>query len=400
LPTISELFCKALESEIQEKVLCHTLEMFGLWSMNFRGEIPPKIIQAFKKGLDAKSQTVRISYLQWFLSCLENAKMPSGSDFTPTLAKLVEKAAANPTQTPVVSEGVGAACIILLTNEKVTENLKDFANIVLDINKQIFLSDRFLSATAVETLCYVMLMCSHILLDYYDDIKGDHEAIYKAIVYCSTSVHKKVRDYCIPLLENMMYSELGPKFAKNILVEMTTYVEKTRILLDGESEENIIPAGAIVDAITAVCSNEDLQIVDSQAVILNALLCSHHPSVVSARPDLWESLLDQYGLEAKSFITMNMKQIEECLFVAYKAIPMYENAVATLVKLSPEIILPILVKNVCDQLNNSKMSNVTDDEYFTYLTPDGELYDKSVLPNADNAAVSTAHLKRENKAYR
>ena len=267
------------------------------------------------------------------------------------------------------------------------------------MNKQVFLSERFLSATAVETHCYIMLMCSHILLEYYDDIKGGHDAIYKAVVYCSSSVHSKVREYCIPLLENIVSSDDGPQLGKNILIELTNFVENTKILNEGETDENVIPAQAIVDTISAICSNEDLPTADAQMLVLNSLLCSHHPAVVSAKPELWESILEQFGLEAKSFVALNIKQIEELLFVAYKAIPMYENTVATLGKLSPEVILPILVKNVCDQLNNSKMSNVTDDEYFTYLTPDGELYDKSVIPNSDDA-VSTAHLKRENKAYR
>ena len=42
-------------------------------------------------------------------------------------------------------------------------------------------------------------------------------------------------------------------------------------------------------------------------------------------------------------------------------------------RISPEVILPVLMKNVTDQLNNARMCNVTDEEYFTYVTPDGEL---------------------------
>lgn len=93
MPAVTDLFIKALETETQEKVLCHALEMFGLWAVNFRGEIPTKIVQTFKKGLDAKAQVLRTSYLQWFLACLLNGKLPSGSDFTAPLSKIVEKAA-------------------------------------------------------------------------------------------------------------------------------------------------------------------------------------------------------------------------------------------------------------------------------------------------------------------
>lgn len=42
-------------------------------------------------------------------------------------------------------------------------------------------------------------------------------------------------------------------------------------------------------------------------------------------------------------------------------------------------------------------TSVSDDDYFTYLTPEGELYDKSVLPS--NEEEKTSQIKRENKAY-
>lgn len=398
MPTVTDLFIKALETETQEKVLCHALEMFGLWSSNFRGEIPTKIVQTFKKGLDAKAQILRTSYLQWFLACLDNGKLPAGSDFTAPLSKIVEKAAQNPTQTPAVAEAVGAACVILLTNPKVTDQLKDFWNVVLDMNKKIFLGEKFLSGTAPETLCYVMLICERILLNNLDDLKGPSEPLFKTVVHCVNSHHKKVRKYCLSLLKRIVNSQNGISLAKSLLQELTNFVEFTKILNEGEQEEGIVPAQAIVDSVMSVTDIETIQTADAQTIAASALLCAHHPSAVSVQSDLWESILKRFELDGKYFISMNTGHIKEVFFNNYKATAMYENTLATLSHISPEAILPVLVKNVTDHLNNSKMSNVTDEEYFTYLTPDGELYDKSVIPNSDEQ-MNTAHLKRENKAY-
>ncbi|XP_053693190.1 eIF-2-alpha kinase activator GCN1 [Sabethes cyaneus] len=398
MPTVIEYFTKALETELQEKALCHTLEMFGLWSINVRGEIPSKIVQTFKKGLEAKSPVLRTSYLQWFLACLENGSLPSGSDFTSALSKIVEKAAQNPTQTPMVSEGVGAACIILATNNEVSDSLKDFWNVVLDMNKRTFLSEKFLANTATETLCYVMLYCERLLLNHYESLKGSPETLFKAVIFCASSPHKKVRRYCVPRVKTIVNSVNGVSLAKSLLQELVRFVETVRILSEGEQEEGVVPAQALVDIIQTVTEIDSISNADAQAIALKALLCAHHPAAVSVRSDLWESILKRYELDGKYFISMNSTAIKESFFNSYKATTMYENTLATLARISPEAILPVLVKNVTEHLNNSRMSNVSDEEYFTYLTPDGELYDKSVIPNSDEQ-MNTAHLKRENKAY-
>ncbi|XP_055638459.1 eIF-2-alpha kinase activator GCN1 [Toxorhynchites rutilus septentrionalis] len=398
LSTVAELFTKTLETELQEKVLCHALEMFGLWSVNFHGEIPAKIVQTFKKGLESKAQVTRTCYLQWFLACLRNGKLPSGSDFTIALSKIVEKAAQNPTQSPIISEAIGATCVILLTNPKDQDQLKDFWNVVLDMNKKLFLGEKFLSSTAPETLCYVMLICERLMLNHLEQLKGSSDPIFKAIIYCVNSHHKKVRQYCLPLLKNIVNSSNGIFLGKILLQELTNFVEITKILNEGEQEEGVIPAQAIVDTIMAASDIDPIQSADAQTIALHALLSAHHSAAVSVKADLWESILQRFELDGKYFISMNLTHIREVFFNSYKATAMYENTLATLSHISPEVILPVLVKNVTDHLNNSRMSNVTDEEYFTYLTPDGELYDKSVIPNS-NEQTNTAHLKRENKAY-
>lgn len=393
ISSIAEKFVKALDGEIQEKVLCHGLEMFGLWSVHLRGELDTKLINWFKKGLDSKSQTIRISYLQWFLHCLRQAKLPKEIDFTANLQKLIEKAAQNVLQTPVVNEGLAAACIILSTTTSKTENLQSFWNIVLDMNKELFVNEKFITGISNESLCSIISMCEKLLTFFLGDLKGDPSKLYRALIYGATINSEKVQEYARAAIERLVATENGTEIAKNLMEELTNYIKN----LDSLEEDSPISAKAIRNTILVTCSKTNKHLGDPQILLLSSLLCCHHPIVVNVESNLWENLFKLHELDRKSFISSNLKMLKEKVLDNYASIPMYEYSVATLVRISPETILPIIIADVTEVLNEPAMARVEDDEYFTFLTPEGELYDKSVIPNADEQ--STVQMRRENKAY-
>lgn len=193
LETATDCFIKALETEIHEKILCHSLEMFGLWTVKLKGEIPKKLIHCFNKGMELKTTTqlVRTCYLQWILSALKNGQLPEGLNLSNSLLKTVEKSVQNSTQILALSEGICSACILLVIDVAPSDG-NTFWNIILDMNKQLFLSERFLQAAPVETLCCVMLLCEKLLCNHFDRLKGSPLCIYKAIVYSVNSHSKKV----------------------------------------------------------------------------------------------------------------------------------------------------------------------------------------------------------------
>ena len=55
------------------------------------------------------------------------------------------------------------------------------------------------------------------------------------------------------------------------------------------------------------------------------------------------------------------------------------NAVQTLVRIAPDVILPPLVKHITLLLDNPDICLVTRDEYGIFLCPEGELYDKTLV---------------------
>lgn len=398
MPSISEKFIKALEGEIQEKVLCHGLEMFGLWSVLFHGELDTKIVQWFKKGLDSKAQPVKISYLQWFLNCLQHATLPPSVNFNDQLLKMIEKAAQNVLQTPVVSEGLAAACIILSTTTVKQENQQSFWNIVLDMNKEIFISEKFVGGVGSETLCNVVLMSEKLLTNFLDELKGEPNRLYKSLVFASSSRIDKVQSTGIETIKRLVKSPNGTKLATNLLDELRGFIEAAKISSDpSEDTDDSITAKAVINTILAICSSPTDNPSNGQLLAQHSLLVCHHQAVQLVNAELWEEILAAHKIDKKSFVSSCWPVIKETILDNYKCNSMHENSVASLVRISPEIVLPAVIENVTKVLNEPAMGQVTDDEYFTFLTPEGELYDKSVIPNQDEQ--KTDQLRRENKAY-
>lgn len=396
MPSISEKFIKALDGEIQEKVLCSGLEMFGLWAKLFTGELDPKIVQWFKKGLDSKAQAVKISYLQWFLNCLQQATLPAAVNFTDQLVRIIEKASQNVLQTPLVCEGLAAACIILSTTVVKHDALQSFWNIVFDMNKEIFVSEKFVGAVGSESLCNAVLMSEKLLANFLDDLKGGPNRLYRILILGSLSNIEKVQSIALEAIKRLVKSIKGTNLATHLLDELRTFVENAKITAESP-EDDSIPAKSVIRTILSICSSPSGNLANDQLIAQHALLPCNHQAVFSTNPQLWEDILAAYKINKKSFISSCWPVIKETVLDNYNCNAMFENSVASLVRISPEIVLPAVIENVTNVLNAPAMSQVTDDEYFTFLTPEGELYDKSVIPNQDEQ--QTGPIRRENKAY-
>ena len=68
-----------------------------------------------------------------------------------------------------------------------------------------------------------------------------------------------------------------------------------------------------------------------------------------------------------------MTNCKHCLIQAQ------QNAISTLVRVAPSVVLPPLVDYVCKSLSDPALKNVTREEYAIMNWPEGDLYDKSVI---------------------
>lgn len=69
------------------------------------------------------------------------------------------------------------------------------------------------------------------------------------------------------------------------------------------------------------------------------------------------------------------------------------NALATLVATNAEVMASIAIQCALETLQDPELLRVTRDEYFTYLMPEGELYDKSVVPGSVPLLYTLSALK-------
>lgn len=403
--TACEHFIKVLETEVHEKTLIYALEMMALWSNKFTNNVPKSVIDAFKKGMTAKTSTasVRTAYIRLFFS----TPVASYSGIiTPLLVQAITRAIQQCAQPAAVTEGLVASYLLVklvLANQ--VENDKQ-AVLWNAIDEQIFFSEKFLSTCSDDILYHLMLFCERLIIEFGDRLNEKAlNGVHRAIVTCATAPKFSTRKRCAPLIKKILTGLSTYKPAQDLLTEFNRFLENVKIKSENDRENKEDSTGEITgrclaDGLLAICSGSFLFEAPATQMARDALIPSHHPAILKAMPNLWFKIVKNYNLVAKDFLCSMNHEIKKMLVQNYKPIPSYENALTKVISIIPDIIIPAIVSNVTSKLDDPEILKVTKDEYFTYLTPDGELYDKSVLPtNDDNDILNSMNMKRESKVY-
>lgn len=94
---------------------------------------------------------------------------------------------------------------------------------------------------------------------------------------------------------------------------------------------------------------------------------------------MWRTLLKRLNVDCKRFVALQRVKLVKLLIEDYVAVDSVESALKTIINLQPMIFTPLLVNRVIKTLKKIGSNKVTRDEYFIFLTPEGELFDKSIL---------------------
>uniref|UniRef100_A0A8U8BXP6 Uncharacterized protein n=1 Tax=Geospiza parvula TaxID=87175 RepID=A0A8U8BXP6_GEOPR len=415
--TVAELFIPFLQQEVHEGTLVHAVCVLALWCARFTTEVPKKLVEWLKKAFSLKTSTsaVRHAYLQCMLASFKGDTLLQGMDLLPMLIQTVEKAASQSTQVPMVTEGVAAALLICRMSviEGQTESkLSGFWQLILDEKKQIFTSEKFLQSASEEAMCTVLQLTERLLLDHAQRLpESKVQQYHHALVAVLLSRTWHVRRQAQQTVKKLLSSLGGYKLAYGLLEELKVVLSSHKILPHevlvteaGELSElgrTYIPPRVLHEALCVISSVAGLDVdsFEPEKLALEMLLVSHHPSVVAVQPGLWPALLIKMKIDPKDFITKHLNDILPRITTYTLENQSSMNAVGSLSLLLPGRVLPQLISTISASMENPALCQVTREEFAIMKTPEGELYDKSIIQSAQQDSMKKANMKRENKAY-
>jgi hypothetical protein len=358
--------------------------------------------------LKTSTSAVRTAYVECMICCFNHNTLSQAGPLLPSLLKKVEKAGAQPTQLPTVVEGLAASCLLIkvaLIDDSYDAKLGSFWSVVLDMEHQIFLSDKFLSQCPPSALLLVAKLCGQ-LLNAKKKSDEQMQPVHRALIFCATSHDQVVRESSKTLIKSVVQALGGSRLAGFMLVELTRYLDNCAVspkeIISNESEDGTkkdISGKVYVDAILAVCYGSK-EAEDAADLAMKSFLCCHHQLVVGVDPRLWIKLLMHNNLHPAKFVEQNSSAFRKMLIENFQNGPCHYNALKTLLAVDTSSILAAVIASSTAKLSNPDILSVTQTDYMIFLTPEGELYDKSVVSSDTNEGILNAkNMKRESKAY-
>uniref|UniRef100_A0A8C1M894 GCN1 activator of EIF2AK4 n=1 Tax=Cyprinus carpio TaxID=7962 RepID=A0A8C1M894_CYPCA len=414
--SVAVMFIPYLQQEVHEGTLVHAVSVLSQWTSRFTVDVPSELREWFKKAFTLKTSTslVRHAYLQRLCLCSGDA-LNQAVDFMPLLIQTVEKAAAQNTQHSLLSEGVAASvllCRLSMLDSVPEAKLASFWNLILDEKKPLFTTEKFLSQASEEALCTVLLLCERLFLDQPQRLNNSKSQMYhQATMMALLSRLWRVRKRAQQTVKKLLSSLGGSSLAHGLLGELRVVINKHKILppdvVYTETSElteigrSYIAPRILLDALSVICSvaaqwNDPAE---TEKLALDIIIVTHHPSIVAVRSEMWPSLMSTMKLDVAEFINKHLEMILPRLLEANTDNQAVQNAVGSLSLLSPTRLLPRVMDHVTQRLSNPALSQVTRQEYAIMQTPEGELYDKSIIMSAQQESTKKGNMKRENKAY-
>ncbi|KAM8961528.1 stalled ribosome sensor GCN1 isoform 1-T1 [Pelodytes ibericus] len=414
---ISELFIPFLQQEVHEGTLIHAVSVLAMWCHRFTTEVPKKLIEWFQKAFVLKTSTsgVRHAYLQCMLVSFKGDTLLQAVALLPMLIQTVEKATSQTSQIFMLAEALAAAvliCRISVADAQAEAKLNTFWQILADEKKQIFTSDKFLSSASEDALCTLLQLTERLLIDHVHRIP-DNKAYpyYHALVRILLNRSWKVRRQAQQTVKKLLGSLGGPKLVYGLLTELKVVLNSNKVRTPETAiteSEDVVESGRsplspriLQEALYVLTGLPGLEEdpVEAEKLAKELLILANHQSVATAYSDLWVDLLHKIKIDAAQFIDKHFEDILPVITSNAAVDQAVLNAAGSLARISPGKVLPGLIGMITRCLQNPALCHVTREEYAIMQTPEGELFDKSIIHSAQQDSMKKANMKRENKAY-
>lgn len=413
---VTELFLLTLQQEVHEGTLVHTLAMMSLWYNKSYTQVADKLIQWFEKGVGLKTATsaVRNAYFVCMNACFHGDTLQQASKVVPLLLQTLDKASKQHGQLPLITEVLSASCTLvrLASVDIEAENkLGPFWSMILDNSKQWIISDKFLASANDESLVSLVSVIERLILDFPNKMtESVSRPYYRALVFCLTRRQWSVRSVTISTVKKLLAMLGGAQISIALIAEFATLLDtqnvselQLQLAREEESkvgeETRVIHPKIMCSALLTICTVDKVEVKDANSIAMAVLLPAHHPYIMHSNQDMWVEILQRLHLNPNTFV---MNNTDRCLKLATTGDILPSNvsqALATACRVCSQDMVPPLISYVSSLLSKQELLQVTKEEYGIFLTPEGELYDRSIIESAMKTSSEEQNVRRENKLY-
>lgn len=407
---VLEKMIKVLETESHEGSLVQGLSALTAWAGKFNTDIPPKLIEFFPKGMGLKTSTtsVRAAYIRCLLACVTPSSAFKAATLIPKLMACIDKALGQSTQVPMLSEALTATVLLLkisMSDMSAEEKIASLWSSTLDLQKGYFTGEKFFTQAPKEGLLQLVTWCEILLSHHIGKLGNEAMAVEQALVWCLVCPHSQVRLAAQNSSKKLVASLGGGQLAADLLSSLTVMMQNAKVQKADEPDAGggsgvgeLSPAG-VAQALIVICSPSNLDRSQKERLAVLALPAAFHPSMVRENPNLWEQVCRAQGLNAEEVIKNQEGDLVPQLTTEYIPSPINESVLAGLARLGGRVVIPPVVKYAINHLNNPKLTQVSEEDFAIFNTPEGTLYNQSVVEEAFEDHLNIQNVKKSNKVY-
>ena len=278
--------------------------------------------------------------------------------------------------------------------------------VVLDMDKLIFINDKMLSMYTEESMEEVVNLCESLLVDHSQRVGDKSRLLYRALIIALTRSSYTLRCRTALAVKKMIQPTQFNERVLSLVTEFTTFLDSVKITSGSKSLEERevvivvtdVDVHSLIYALQTICQVGKRDLKSYERLALAVFKAAHHPAILAIQPQCWEHIIKRYNLVPKTVVRRHYAQLKEDLIKNHKSGSTWQEAsLAGFLKLSSEEAVKDVLDVVYSTLGSDDLCRVTRDEYFTFLIPDGELYDRSILENNKDDALR--NIKRESRLY-
>jgi hypothetical protein len=269
-----------------------------------------------------------------------------------------------------------------------------------------------LSSYSEEIWHEVVVHCESLFVNHEQRIGDKTTPYYRAMILALTRPNFALRTRAAAAVKKIFHPSCGNVIERSLalIAEFTNFLQTAKVVSGIRNREEGDASGVILSAslpetdanslifcLQTITAVKGLSQDKYNRLAVACFKAAHHPAIAAIQPLCWYYIVKHFGQVPKTVVSRCYAQLKEELIKNHKPGCWPETSLSGLMKLAPEETIKDVLDAVSTTLSQEELLKVTRDDYFTFLTREGELYDRSVLENSKEEAAR--NIKRESKAY-